>query len=91
MKALGLLKPISGSFLGHCVLGCFVLGFVEVGTHFGDFWLNKYSALSPSVRVTQGNSVELRQGRLRLGVRGRFCTQRWSGTGTGSLGMWAWH
>uniref|UniRef100_A0A8B9BR42 Uncharacterized protein n=1 Tax=Anser brachyrhynchus TaxID=132585 RepID=A0A8B9BR42_9AVES len=38
---------------------------------------------------TRGNGMELGQGRVRLGVRDRFCTQRWSGTGTGCPGTWS--
>lgn len=35
---------------------------------------------------TRGDGMELRQGRVRLGVRGRVCTQKCSGTGIGCPG-----
>lgn len=43
-------------------------------------------------RMTQGNGMELHQGRVRLDIRRRFFNQRWPDTGTtGSPGQWFKH
>lgn len=49
-----------------------------------------WSLLSGDSDRTQGNCMELSQGRVRLDVRKRFFARGWLGTGTGYPGQRSW-
>ena len=47
-----------------------------------------WACLSGDSNRTWWNGMELCQGRVGLGIRERFCSRRWSGTGRRSPGQW---
>ena len=83
LRSLGLLSPQQSRPRGGLMAACSSLTRGAEGQALS-------SALWDSDR-TRGDGMELGQGRVRLGVRERVCTQRWSGTGTGCPWTWAPH